>query len=144
MVRKLYPVAVHCDVRPWHSRYLLCVASGFQTGVPGYLETEKSSSSLNLNLNLHLHYHYQGSGDCQMSTLAMRHFVPLWRFVDIWAQFITGIILCMRPANERRETVQWETVQCNVVSHWLGAYTKWSLHDISLGLSNTSWSSDVI
>ena len=24
---------------------------------------------------------------------------------------------------------QWETtLQCNVVSHWLGAYTKWSLH----------------
>ena len=22
---------------------------------------------------------------------------------------------------------QWETLQCNVVSHWLGAYTKWSL-----------------
>ena len=74
--------------------------SGFQTGVPGYLETEKSSSSLNLNLNLH--YHYQGSGDCQMSTLAMRHFVPLWRLIDSWAQSITGIILCMRPANERR------------------------------------------
>ena len=24
---------------------------------------------------------------------------------------------------------QWETtLQCNVVSHWQGAYTKWSLH----------------
>ena len=24
---------------------------------------------------------------------------------------------------------QWETMlQCNVVAHWLGAYTKWSLH----------------
>ena len=22
---------------------------------------------------------------------------------------------------------QWETLLCNVVSHWLGAYTKWSL-----------------
>ena len=30
-----------------------------------------------------------------------------------------GIILCMCPANERR---------CNIVSHWMGIYTKWSLH----------------
>ena len=30
----------------------------------------------------------------------------------------TGIIVCMRPANERRR---------NVVSHWLGAYIAWSL-----------------
>ena len=30
----------------------------------------------------------------------------------------SGIILCMRPANQR-----W----CNIVSHWLGTYTKWSL-----------------
>ena len=28
---------------------------------------------------------------------------------------------------------QWETtLHCNVVSHWLSAYTKWSLHKISL------------
>ena len=27
---------------------------------------------------------------------------------------------------------QWEpTLQCNVASHWLGAYTKWSLHPMS-------------
>ena len=32
-----------------------------------------------------------------------------------------SIILCMRPANERRR------YNVNVVSHWLGAYTKWSL-----------------
>ena len=31
----------------------------------------------------------------------------------------SGFILCMRPANER-----W----CYIISHWLGAYIKWSLH----------------
>ena len=30
------------------------------------------------------------------------------------------IILCMRSANET-------TLHCNIVSHWLGAYKKWSL-----------------
>ena len=60
------------------------------------------------------------------------------------------IIMCMHPANERGRYIvtssligcentqndhfvyapsQWErTLLCNVVSHWLGAYTKWSLH----------------
>ena len=33
---------------------------------------------------------------------------------------------------------QWETMlQCNSVSHWLGAFTKWSLH---IGANQTSWS----
>ena len=35
----------------------------------------------------------------------------------------SGIILCMPPS-------QWETsLHCNVISHCLGPYTKWSLHD---------------
>ena len=30
---------------------------------------------------------------------------------------------------------QWETtLHCNVVSHWLGAYTKWSLHQVHKGV----------
>ena len=34
----------------------------------------------------------------------------------------------------------WETsLQCNVVSHWLGAYTKWSLGSLSL---STHWGRD--
>ena len=33
---------------------------------------------------------------------------------------------------------QWETMlQCNSVSHWLGTFTKWSLH---IGPNQTSWS----
>ena len=33
---------------------------------------------------------------------------------------------------------QWKTMlQCNSVSHWLGAFTKWSLH---IGANQTSWS----
>ena len=57
-----------------------------------------------------------------------------WEF-DVYAY--TGIILYMRPANERRRYIvtsyvyapsQCETtLHCNVVSHWLHAYTKWSL-----------------
>ena len=35
---------------------------------------------------------------------------------------------------------QWETtLQCNVVSHWLGAYAKWSLH---LTVVGGSWEAD--
>ena len=38
---------------------------------------------------------------------------------------------------------QWETtLQCNVVSHWLGTYTKWYLHDLVLRWTrwNQPWS----
>ena len=39
-----------------------------------------------------------------------------------WADEISGIILWMRPANERQHHIH-----CNVISHWLVAHTKWSL-----------------
>ena len=56
--------------------------------------------------------------------------------------FVAGILLCMRSANDRwhysvksspigwaHAPRQWEvTFQRNVVSHWLGKYTKWSLY----------------
>ena len=37
---------------------------------------------------------------------------------------MTSIILCMHPANET-------LVQCNAISHWLGAYTERSLFEVS-------------
>ena len=46
----------------------------------------------------------------------------MWNLTALYVQNVhnTGIILCMRPANGT-------TPHCNVVSHWLDAYTKWSL-----------------
>ena len=46
---------------------------------------------------------------------------------QIIAYTATGFILCMRPANERPRYTVTLSLKCNVVSHWLGAYTKWSL-----------------
>ena len=45
------------------------------------------------------------------------------------AQRQPGFIVCMRPTNERRRyTVTTVTsLHCNVVSHWMGAYTPWAL-----------------
>ena len=53
----------------------------------------------------------------------------------------SGIILCMHPANERwhHNVLKWfhdsgiilckhpANERCNVISHWLSAFTKWSL-----------------
>ena len=66
---------------------------------------------------------------------------------EVEGRWLSGIILCMRLASERwRYTVtpsligwahtqnfvyassQWEmALHCNAISHWLGAYTEWSL-----------------
>ena len=73
-----------------------------------------------------------------------------------------GIIPCMHPANERHcynvtssltgrahtQTMyapsQWETtLQCNVVSHWLGAYTKWSLGLGEERIAGSFWHSHI-
>ena len=54
-----------------------------------------------------------------------------WSIRSILYTPIAGIILCMHPVNERwRCSVpsQWETMlQSNIIFHWLGTYTKWSL-----------------
>ena len=48
-----------------------------------------------------------------------------------WVIQAAGIILCMCPANEMM-------LHCNIISHWLGAYTKWSLRILCLSLL-THW-----
>ena len=46
---------------------------------------------------------------------------------DIWQQWVT-----MRRDHFLYALSQWETMlQCNVVSHWLSACTKWSLHELT-------------
>ena len=50
---------------------------------------------------------------------------PMW--LRAISHNATGIILCMGPANEMM-------LHCNVASHWLGTYKKWSL--MSLYLNN--------
>ena len=44
-------------------------------------------------------------------------------FIGLHCIMIFRHNLCTRPANDRRRYI----LQCNVVYHWLGAYTKWSL-----------------
>ena len=52
----------------------------------------------------------------------------MWYRVIVLAMS-SGIILCMRPADERRRynvtssLIAWPHTHCNVVSHWLAAYT---------------------
>ena len=38
---------------------------------------------------------------------------------SLFSVLLFGVILCILPAKDRRRYI------CNVVSHWLGAYTKW-------------------
>ena len=70
-------------------------------------------------------------------------------------QPLSGTILCMHQANERRLLAckvvsHWcihyaNEIWCynvNVISHWLGAYTKWSLHytnDVRRGWEASNW-----
>ena len=71
-------------------------------------------------------------GDFPHKRLVMKKVSMSWRHNDNWTKKIQEMFsrsrdhLCMRPANERRR-YDVTSLHRNVVSHWLGAYTKWSL-----------------
>ena len=68
------------------------------------------------------------SGDCHWTSLMMSKCSPSYLLPY-------GVILIMDRHHFVHAPCQWEmTLQSNIVSHWLGAYTKWS--QISF---NTIW-----
>ena len=65
-----------------------------------------------------------------MKTCDLWHDFSLILLYGVW---LIGIILRMHPTNER------ECYNVTVITHWLGAYTKWSLIDVkstSVGREN--------
>ena len=54
--------------------------------------------------------------------------VQLWKTLSISSGLMFSLATICR-AHSVHAPCQWETtLHCNVVSHWLGAYTKWSLY----------------
>ena len=55
--------------------------------------------------------------------------MPLqWSHMSIMASQITN-----NQDRFEHVVIQWETMlHCNVISHWLGAYTKWSLNNLTV------------